>query len=139
MIPMAQFICITQLDRFTYFPAPSGTRYHSDQGKPFEVGGEADLAFFRHSPKRFKELGVVDQIKVATGIPLIPALKTVEQTLQDFLSGIKGLNKLSEEKILKSYLTLDDLKNDVRAGSDVQHQVGLTEKQMAFLKDAIVK
>ena len=125
-----KFVCVTQQDHIKMVTGSTGTNYTSLQGYPFLVEDETDIAFFKKFPKRYQ---VYD-----SSIVQVPKTKSADDELRDFLQGISGLTKKSENAIVFFYESLDNLKADIIAGFELFEKVQISEKQSGLVKATIL-
>ena len=102
---VAKFLFLTQVDGIHNYTGPSGINYISYIGQPFEVRNKPDIQFFNNQPKRFQKVGLT------TKLPEPP--KDIEELLEDYLKGIKGLTKKTTKRIVELYTSKENLISEI--------------------------
>ena len=103
---VARFSFITQTSGTANYTGPSGMNYISNLGTPFEVRNKADIKFFEDQPNRFRKQGILSKA------PEKP--KDLDVQLMDYLKGIKGVSRVSREKVVKEYISKNNLVDEIQ-------------------------
>lgn len=131
---MTEFRFITNGLSSTTYDGPSGFRYVIYSDKPFDVGNDQDIAFFREN-KRFEEVSIIEKI-----LPPEPK-KDIDELFKEELDKIK-LTKKTREIILKSYMSKKDFVEDLEDGYKLGPKISKSEKnriKFHFLKPKVRK